>query len=164
MKSFELHQSKIVQILCFSDGNNVLTCDESDTAYIWAMSSVEDPSQIEILSNFTGLKAPLYLRLGDTTLVSHNSSNLKELNIWSHYDAVFTAKTKAYHTDEILCYHVNRAGTFLVTGSVDQSLKVWRFETGFLTQVLVGHEDVVLCCAIAEDGKIVASGGRGKNF
>lgn len=78
MKSFELHQTKIVSIICFSDGNNVLTCDDADTAYIWAMSSVEDPSQIEILSNFTGLRAPLFLRLGDTTLVSHNSSNLKE--------------------------------------------------------------------------------------
>lgn len=73
---------------------------------------------------------------------------------------MFTAKTKAHHTDEILCYHVNRVGTFLVTGSVDQSLKVWKLETGFLTQVLVGHEDVVLCCSVAEDGKTVVSGGR----
>jgi WD40 repeat protein len=48
----------------------------------------------------------------------------------------------------------------LVTGSVDQSLKVWRLETGFLTQVLVGHENVVLCCSISEDGKTVVSGGR----
>lgn len=78
MKSFELHQARIVSIICFFDGNNVLTCDDTDTAYVWAMSSVEDPSQIEILSNFTGLRAPLYLRLGDSTLVSHNSGNLKE--------------------------------------------------------------------------------------
>lgn len=48
----------------------------------------------------------------------------------------------------------------MVTGSVDQSLKVWRLESGFLTQVLVGHEDVVLCCCVSEDGKTVVSGGR----
>ncbi|KAI6217268.1 putative WD repeat-containing protein [Aphelenchoides fujianensis] len=161
-KSFDMHQRRIVSVICFADGNNVLTCDEQDTAFIWAMSSVEDPGQIEILSNFTGLRAPLFLRMGDSTLISHNSTNLKELNIWSHYDAVFTAKTKAYHTDEIVCYHVNKTGTLIVTGSVDQSLKVWRMDTGFLTQVLVGHEDVVLCCCMSEDGKTVASGGRDK--
>ncbi|KAI6229454.1 putative WD repeat-containing protein [Aphelenchoides besseyi] len=161
-KSFEMHQRRIVTIICFADGNNILSCDDQDTAFIWAMSSVEDPGQIEILSNFTGLKAPLFLRINDSTLVSHNPNNLKELNIWSHYDAIFTSKTKAYHADEIVCYHVNKSGTFLVTGSVDQSLKVWRLETGFLTQVLVGHEDVVSCCCMSEDGKTVASGGRDK--
>jgi WD40 repeat protein len=78
IKSFELHQSKIVSILCFSDGNNILSCDEFDTAYIWAMSGLDDPGQIEILSNFSGVRAPLFLRLADTTLVAHNSGNLKE--------------------------------------------------------------------------------------
>lgn len=82
------------------------------------------------------------------------------MNIWSQYDAVLTAKTKAYHTDDILCYHANRSGSTFVTGSVDQSLKVWRLDTGFLTQVLVGHEDVVLSCCVSEDGRTVASGGR----
>lgn len=78
IKSFELHQNKIVSILCFLDGNNVLSCDECDSAYVWTMNSAEDPGQIEILSNFTGLRAPLFLRLSDTTLISRNSGNPKE--------------------------------------------------------------------------------------
>uniref|UniRef100_A0A1I7SBV7 WD_REPEATS_REGION domain-containing protein n=1 Tax=Bursaphelenchus xylophilus TaxID=6326 RepID=A0A1I7SBV7_BURXY len=161
-KQFDLHNDAIVEIVCFTDGNNVLTVDRNDAAFIWSISSSEDPSQIEILSSFTALRAPVYVRLEDSIVISYNTQNLKELNVWSQYDAVLTLKTKAHHTEDITCYHANRTGTTFVTGSADQSLKVWRLETGFLTQVLVGHEGVVLCCYCSHDGKTVASGGKDK--
>jgi WD40 repeat protein len=57
------------------------------------------------------------------------------MNIWAIAENKLTVKTKVYHNEEILCCSVNRSGTTLVTGSLDQSLKTWQIDTGFLTQV-----------------------------
>lgn len=53
-----------------------------------------------------------------------------------------------------------RGGSLVATASIDQSLKIWQIESGFLTQVLVGHEDAVTSCALAEDERLVVSGGK----
>ena len=45
-----------------------------------------------------------------------------------------TARAKIYHNEEITCMSMTSNGRLLVTGSMDQSLKVWDVETGFLTQ------------------------------
>lgn len=67
------------------------------------------------------------------------------LYIWSlSGDNRLTVKTKAHHNEEILCYSVNKSGTMLVTGSVDQSLKCWLIETGFLTQVCLVYRPSIL--------------------
>ena len=55
-----------------------------------------------------------------------------------------------------------RGGSLVATASIDQSLKIWQIESGFLTQVLVGHEDAVTSCALAEDERLVVSGGKDK--
>lgn len=75
-----------------------------------------------------------------------------------------TIKSKAYHNQEVVCYAINRSGNTLITGSKDESLKVWQSETGFLKQVLVGHKGDVVCCCVSECGKVVASGGMEKQL
>lgn len=87
------------------------------------------------------------------------------VNIWSiNLDNQLSIKTKAYHNQKILCYCVNHSGNSLITGSKDESLKVWQSETGFLKQVLVGHKGDVVCCCVSECGKIVVSGGMDQNL
>lgn len=77
-KQFDLHSNPIVEIVCFADGNNVLTVDDHDAAFIWALAALEDPSQIEVLSSFAGLRAPVFVRLDDSIVISQNVSNVKE--------------------------------------------------------------------------------------
>ncbi|KJH48624.1 WD domain, G-beta repeat protein [Dictyocaulus viviparus] len=49
-------------------------------------------------------------------------------------------------------------------GSRDQSCKLWQISTGYLTQVLVGHEGTVKCVALADDERVVISGAEDKKI
>lgn len=57
------------------------------------------------------------------------------VKIWTLSDDAVTPRAKIYHNEEITCMSVTSSGRLLVTGSMDQSLKVWNIETGYLTQV-----------------------------
>ena len=60
------------------------------------------------------------------------------VKIWTLGEETITPRAKIYHNEEITCMSVTSNGRLLVTGSMDQSLKVWDIETGFLTQVSRG--------------------------
>lgn len=50
------------------------------------------------------------------------------------------------------------ADGMLVSGSWDQTIKVWQLETGELLHTLRGHRDRVYAIALSPDGQIIASG------
>ncbi|KAI1715410.1 WD domain, g-beta repeat domain-containing protein [Ditylenchus destructor] len=164
LKQFQIHNGDVTGIVCFGDGIRVLSCcEKSGKAQIWNLVHLDDPGQVEVVANIENLKAPLFVRLNDSVIVGQNAKNLKELNIWSITpENRLSTKSKAHHNAEIVCYNVNKTGGWLVTGSLDLSLKVWQTESGFLTQVLVGHDDRITCCCISDDGSTVVSGGKDK--
>lgn len=57
------------------------------------------------------------------------------MRIWTIIDENIVPKTKIYHNEEITCFNTTTNFSLLVTGSVDQSLKIWQIDTGFLIQV-----------------------------
>lgn len=46
------------------------------------------------------------------------------------------------HNEAITCMCMSRDCKFVVTGSKDQSLKIWESSTGYLTQVLKKRTDM----------------------
>ncbi|MGJ5672733.1 MAG: WD40 repeat domain-containing protein [Nostochopsis sp.] len=52
----------------------------------------------------------------------------------------------------------------LVSGSRDQTIKIWQLETGELLHTLKGHEDGVYAIALSPDGQIIASGSADKTI
>ncbi|VDM39179.1 unnamed protein product [Toxocara canis] len=160
IRSVTYHNASIQSLSCLSDGYRVLSADASNTIFVWTILVMDDCVETESLLSFSGIKAPVFLSPNNIHLVGYLPSSNKEMKIWIVGDDSVTPKTKIYHSEEITCYSTTTIGTLLVTGSADQSLKIWQIESGFLTQVLVGHEDIVRCCAIAEDERLVVSGGR----
>ncbi|MEZ4736534.1 MAG: WD40 repeat domain-containing protein [Caldilineaceae bacterium] len=51
-------------------------------------------------------------------------------------------------------------GAMLVSGSYDQTVRLWEVATGEQRQRLAGHTNAVLAVAFAPDGQLVASAGR----
>jgi WD40 repeat protein len=51
-------------------------------------------------------------------------------------------------------------GDFIVLGSFDRTIKVWRVSDGALIRTLTGHIDYIHCVALSPDGTLIASGGR----
>uniref|UniRef100_A0A7E4VZ94 WD_REPEATS_REGION domain-containing protein n=1 Tax=Panagrellus redivivus TaxID=6233 RepID=A0A7E4VZ94_PANRE len=163
IQTFNLHETQVRSICCFSDGTRVLSVDDAATMHIWNLYHNDEMNSIEVVATVYNIKGPLYLGSHDSVLIGHNPKNAKEMNIWSLSENRLAVKTKVYHNEEIVCYCANKNGAILVTGSMDQSLKIWQIDTGFLTQILVGHDDIVTCCCVSDDGKVVVSGGQDKH-
>jgi hypothetical protein len=62
------------------------------------------------------------------------------------------------HTGDIWGVAVTPNGRTVVSGSIDENLKVWDLETGYCRATLVGHNAYVWCVAVAPDGRTVVSG------
>ena len=66
--------------------------------------------------------------------------------------------TFSEHSKEISTLSTYRHGKILVSGSRDNTIKLWNLQTGKLICTLFGHSAPVLAIAISSDGQILASG------
>ena len=64
------------------------------------------------------------------------------------------------HDNAVFCVAVTPDGKMVVSGSMDNTLKMWDLETGQCRATLEGHEDHVRDVAITRDGKTVLSSAR----
>ncbi|KYG02678.1 hypothetical protein BE21_54600 [Sorangium cellulosum] len=64
------------------------------------------------------------------------------------------------HGDGVKACAISPDGQRIVSGSRDETLKVWDLATGKLLFTLEGHGDGVKACAISPDGQHVVSGSR----
>lgn len=63
------------------------------------------------------------------------------------------------HSDKVTGLAVSSDGHFLISGSWDETAKVWDLPDGTNEISFAGHDDSLLCVAISVDGRLVASAG-----
>ncbi|MEH2043322.1 WD40 repeat domain-containing protein [Nostoc sp.] len=68
------------------------------------------------------------------------------------------------HSHIVCSLAISADGKILVSGSWDQTIKVWQLETGELLHTLKGHRDRVYAIALSPDGQIIASGSADKTI
>ncbi|MEH2178423.1 WD40 repeat domain-containing protein [Nostoc sp.] len=68
------------------------------------------------------------------------------------------------HSHIVCSLGISANGKILVSGSWDQTIKVWQLETGKLLHTLKGHRDRVYAIALSPDGQIIASGSADKTI
>lgn len=68
------------------------------------------------------------------------------------------------HSHIVRSLAINADGRILVSGSWDQTIKIWQLETGELLHTLKGHRDRVYAIALSPDGQIIASGSADKTI
>lgn len=73
-------------------------------------------------------------------------------------------QTLASHTNSVWSVAISRDGQTLVSGSEDDTIKVWNLKTGNLNQTLSAHSDTVRSLAIAPDGQTLVSGSGDKTI
>ena len=64
------------------------------------------------------------------------------------------------HSDRVHSVSYSDTGERLVTGSADNTLRVWDASTGDLLATLTGHGDAVLVVSYSPDGSYIASGSQ----
>jgi WD40 repeat protein len=68
--------------------------------------------------------------------------------------------TLSGHTDDVTGCAVSPDGTFVVSSSRDETLKLWDMTSGLEIRTLQGHKDWVTSCAISPDGKTIISASQ----
>ena len=53
---------------------------------------------------------------------------------------------------------INENCNLLISGSLDNTVKLWDVKTGLMLQSLAGHSDEVTSVEFSPDGKLLASG------
>jgi WD40 repeat protein len=66
------------------------------------------------------------------------------------------------HTDGVAAVAVNEDGSRALSGSFDQSVRLWDLNTGQELRRFDGHSDAVLAVALSPDGRRALSGGLDK--
>jgi WD40 repeat protein len=66
------------------------------------------------------------------------------------------------HPASVLCVAVSPDGTSIVSGSVDNTVRVWDASTGAVLRTLEGHTNSVTSVAFSPDGTRIVSGSCGK--
>jgi len=70
------------------------------------------------------------------------------------------------HKDAVTSIDVSPDGEFIISGSIDMSVRVWNARPGTTATILLllGHTDSVNCVAISSDGLLIASGSHDKTI
>ena len=68
------------------------------------------------------------------------------------------------HADWAFSVAVTPDGSQIVSGSGDDTVKVWDLNTGALLRTLTGHTDRVLSVAVTRDGSQIVSGSFDKTL
>jgi hypothetical protein len=92
------------------------------------------------------------LASGDLTAAELEGGDLSMRPIWE------LKKTLAAHTDWVRCLSFTPDNRTLISGSFDQSIKLWNMTDGKMLHDLQDHHKGVFALAVSADGKTLASG------
>jgi WD40 repeat protein len=76
----------------------------------------------------------------------------------SRTEKISIAKELRGHTSSVNCLAISPDGATLVSGSADNSIRLWNFATGKALKTLTGHTSYINAIAITPDGKTLVSG------
>jgi predicted Zn finger-like uncharacterized protein len=69
-------------------------------------------------------------------------------------------RTLAGHSSWVICTAMTPDGQFAISGSVDETLRVWSPEVGECLRVLRGHKDIIHDVRITPDGRLALSASQ----
>ena len=126
----------------------------------------------KIIRNFTGHSGSIYslcLSADGQTLIS--GSRDTTIKVWhlhtiNTYNSNSTNRligdglidTLTGHSDSINAVAITHSGQIIVSGSEDNTIKLWDLKTGNCLTTLEGHEAGVRAVAISPDGQLLVSG------
>jgi WD40 repeat protein/class 3 adenylate cyclase len=142
------HTDQVLGVAYSPDGKTVLTISVDGTTRLW------EPATGRELQSFIGTSAAFspdgkYLLIGD---IAENPGIIQLWDIHSHREVHHFAHD---HTSILGSLSFSQDGKLILTGSYDQTAKLWDASTGREVQKYVGHKGSVLSAVLSSDGKYV---------
>ncbi|XP_026328462.1 uncharacterized protein LOC113236548 [Hyposmocoma kahamanoa] len=144
--TYKGHTAALQSLLMMSDGRRAMSGDRARNVHVWLVDSGI------VLHSTTGPTVSLDVTLNMKFSVLSDGDN--SVRIWSlaRVDSGEERRSVS-HAERITCFALTADSQHVVTGSMDMSLKVWQLDGGKLSQVLVGHSDIVTCVAVSITNK-----------
>ncbi|AFZ14017.1 WD40 repeat-containing protein [Crinalium epipsammum PCC 9333] len=132
------HNASVIAVAITPDGKTAVSGSEDNTLKVWdlqigtALSIL--PAWLTRIFKILTLKPELHTGTALSTLTGHNNS--------------------------VQAVAITPNGKTAVSGSEDNTLKVWDLQTGTALSTFIGHNDSVIAVAITPDGKTAVSGSE----
>lgn len=153
-KALGNHNGSITSLIAWPEGL-AISSSLDGTLKVWH----RDGSHRTLIGHRGQITAPCRLFGGNSKLLS--SSDKGELLIWNLKDCSQSpcVQIEAHRGSPVLCCDVSSDGQWLLSGSTDMTIQLWKAETGDLlsTQTL---DECVRCCRFGPDPRsVVAAAG-----
>ncbi len=162
-----------------SDESQVVTASQDGTAIVWtkAESSSADEINYEAGPPFTGHSGPVYtadfsadgvyVASGgyDKRILLWKPDEVKPYNFENLNSGDSVVEKPEYrllsgHKAHVRSVRFSHDGRLLVSGSHDNTVKVWSVETGSAIKTFRGHDSWVRACAFHPNGRSILSGSH----
>ncbi|KAI8458557.1 WD40-repeat-containing domain protein [Phakopsora pachyrhizi] len=158
--------TRSISSLCFSpDGTKLSTASSDGTIIIWSIHlgpTDSYPIHIECVTNFLAHRSAgindLSWSPDSNYLVSASDDHSVRIFSTSNLRSTPSTTQLIGHSNCVYCLKFNPIGTVLISGSFDETIKVWDFIGGKLLRTLPGHSEVVSCLDFSRDGSVIVSG------
>ncbi len=150
------HDKKVVAVAVSPDGTRIATASWDRTVRLWAS---ETGAEIAVFSGHENSVNDLQFNAAGDAVYSAGYDG--DIRVWPlNGGEPYRFARVGFPINGLA---LSGDGRTLVTGSADQTVRVWDIETRALRRELAGiHDGAVLSVAITVDGGLIASGGVGE--
>jgi WD40 repeat protein/serine/threonine protein kinase len=141
LKTFTGHEDYVMSVAITSDGRFAVSGSSDKTLRLWSLKT-DDHLQL-----FEGLSLPIEDAYKSAELATNKS-----------------LRTFRGHKWDVDAVAVTLDGSFAISGSHDNNLRLWNLATGRCLQLFKGHEDYVTAVAVTPEGRFAISGSRDKTL
>ena len=161
LRTLEGHTEDVTSVAFAPDGNTLASGSDGNTIKLWDARSGET---LRTLESHTSLVDSVAFAPDGSTLASGSSDNA--IKLWDarsgelqlSIDARGPGYERKGHASDVDSVAFAPDGNTLVSGSSDNTIKLWDARSGEVLRTLDGHANEVRSVAFAPDGKTLASG------
>ncbi|XP_060855214.1 cilia- and flagella-associated protein 52-like [Metopolophium dirhodum] len=145
------HKGAVTSIDLHRLGHEAITSSADGTCIVW---DIVRYTRLSIMFSSTVFTSAMYHPNGTQLLTSGTN---RYIGFWEALDGSLIREIEGSAVAAINSLDITPTGKYFMTGSSDQTVKVWLYNEGVPTHVGVGHAGVVTNVRVSPDGQYLVS-------